>query len=79
MQYSASSENEDIEDLNLRPAVKKAVILLLHRSHIKVLKDALAHLGPYQTLMWAITNLKNPYTNRFCVVTPIVSSMYRHL
>ena len=40
-----------IEDLFLRPAVKKAIILLLSRGHIKVLKDALAHLGPYQTLM----------------------------
>ena len=27
-------------------------ILLLHRTHIKVLKDALAHSGLYQTLMW---------------------------
>ena len=42
-----------IEDLFLRPAVKKAIILLLHRANVKVLKDALAHLGPYQTLMWA--------------------------
>ena len=42
----------DIEDLFLRPAVKKAIILLLSRAQIKVLKDALAHLGPYQTLMW---------------------------
>jgi hypothetical protein len=25
------------------------------------------------------TNLKNPHTNRFCIVTPIVSSKYRHL
>ena len=32
-----------IEDLNLRPAVKKAIILLLFRDDIKVLKDALAH------------------------------------
>ena len=39
-----------IEVLNLRPAVKKAIILLLHRTDVKVLKDALAHLGPYQTL-----------------------------
>ena len=39
-----------IEDLNLRPAVKKAVILLLHRANVKVLKDALAHLCPYPTL-----------------------------
>ena len=43
----------DIEDFFLRPAVKKAIILLLHRADIKVLKDALAHLGPYQTLMSA--------------------------
>ena len=39
-----------IEDLFLRPAVKKAVILLLYRADVKVLKDALAHLCPYQTL-----------------------------
>ena len=39
-----------IEDLFLRPAVKKAIILLLYRADIKVLKDALAHLGPYPTL-----------------------------
>ena len=39
-----------IEDLNLRPAVKKAVILLLYRTDVKVLKDALAHLGPCCTL-----------------------------
>ena len=45
-----------IEDLNLRPAVKKAIILLLYRAYIKVLKDALAHLGPYQTLMSASYN-----------------------
>jgi hypothetical protein len=42
-----------IEDLNTNPAVKKAIILLLPRADIKVLKDALAHLGPYQTLMLA--------------------------
>ena len=40
-----------IEDFFLRPAVKKAIILLLYHTDIKVLKDALAHLGPYQTLM----------------------------
>ena len=45
--------HHSIEDLFLRPAVKKAIILLLSRGHIKVLKDALAHLGPYQTLMSA--------------------------
>ena len=39
-----------IEVLNLNPAVKKAIILLLYRTFVKVLKDALAHLGPYQTL-----------------------------
>ena len=39
-----------IEDLFLRPAVKKAIIFLLSRGFVKVLKDALAHLGPYQTL-----------------------------
>ena len=42
-----------IEDLNVRPPVKKAIILLLYLADIKVLKDALAHLGPYQTLMSA--------------------------
>ena len=39
-----------IEVLNLRPAVKKAIVFLLHRTHIK---DALAHLGPYHTTMSA--------------------------
>ena len=39
-----------IEDFFLRPAVKKAIILLLYRGFVKVLKDALAYLGPYQTL-----------------------------
>ena len=43
----------NIEDLNLRPAVKKAIILLLYRANVKVLKDALAHLGPYPTLTLA--------------------------
>ena len=42
-----------MKDLFLRPAVKKAIILLLYRAHIKVLKNALAHLGPYQTLVRA--------------------------
>ena len=42
-----------IEDFFLRPAVKKAIVLLLSWAYIKVSKDALAHLGPYQTLMWA--------------------------
>ena len=32
-----------IEDLNLRPAIKKAIILLLPRTDVKVLKDVLAH------------------------------------
>ena len=36
-----------IEELFLNPAVKKAIILLLYRTFVKVLKDALAHLGPY--------------------------------
>ena len=40
-----------IEVLNLRPAVKKAIILLFSQTNIKVLKDALAHLGPYTTLL----------------------------
>jgi hypothetical protein len=51
-----------------------------------VLKDALEQLGTYQTLMEVRysdpggvntvpfarhhTNLKNPHTNRFCMVTP---------
>ena len=35
-----ASRRTVIEDLNLNPAVKKAIILLLHRTHIKVLKDA---------------------------------------
>ena len=39
-----------IEDLFLRPAVKKAIIFLLHRANVKVLKDALVYLGPYPTL-----------------------------
>ena len=43
--YSAS-----IEVLNVNPRLKKAIILLLYRTDVKVLKDALAHLGPYQTL-----------------------------
>ena len=42
-----SSKVGRIEDFFLRPAVKKAIILLLSRADIKVLKDALAHLGPY--------------------------------
>ena len=45
-----------IEDLFLRPAVKKAIILLLHRTEVMVLKDALAHLGPYPTLTSARYN-----------------------
>ena len=49
----ARSKDTPIEDFFLRPAVKKAIILLLSRADIKVLKDALAHLGPYQTLMSA--------------------------
>ena len=40
-----------IEVLNVNPRHKKAIILLLYRTNIKVLKDTLAHLGPYQTLM----------------------------
>jgi hypothetical protein len=39
-----------IEVLNVNPRHKKAIILLLYRTFVKVLKDALAHLGPYQTL-----------------------------
>ena len=40
-----------IEVLNVKTGVKKAIVLLLYHNSIKVLKDALAHLGPYQTLM----------------------------
>ena len=47
---SALRDTVAIEDLNVRPPVKKAIILLLHRGFVKVLKDALAHLGPYPTL-----------------------------
>ena len=62
------------------------MVLLLYRTDVKVLKDALAHLGPYQTLTsvrysdpggkkfcplaFHRTNLKNTNTNRFCMVTP---------
>ena len=53
---TAPPERIDIEVLNLNPVVKKAIILLLYHNLVKVLKDALAHLGPYQTLMgvWCI-------------------------
>jgi hypothetical protein len=40
-----------IEVLNVKTGVKKAIILLLYHNSIKVLEDALAHLGPYQTLI----------------------------
>jgi hypothetical protein len=59
---------------------------MLYRTSVKVSKDALAHLGPYQTLTEVRytnagdekscsfsrhhTNLKNPHTDRFCMVTP---------
>jgi hypothetical protein len=45
-----------IEVLNVNPRHKKAIILLLYQNSIKVLKDALAHLGQYQTLteVWYI-------------------------
>jgi hypothetical protein len=33
---------DDIEVLNLNPVVKKAIVLLLYQTNIKVLKDALA-------------------------------------
>ena len=46
----ARSKDTPIEDFFLRPAVKKAIILLLYRTNVKVLKGALAHLGPYPTL-----------------------------
>jgi hypothetical protein len=32
-----------VEVLNLNPAVKKAIILLLYHTHIRVLKDAVAY------------------------------------
>jgi hypothetical protein len=40
-----------IEVLNLKRAVKMAILLLLYQTDIKVSKDALACEGPYQTLM----------------------------
>jgi hypothetical protein len=45
-----------IEVLNVMVVVFQAIILLLHQTPVKVLKDALAHLGPYQTLtgIWCI-------------------------
>ena len=39
-----------IEVLFVKVHVFQAIILLLYRTFVKVLKDALAHLGPYQTL-----------------------------
>jgi hypothetical protein len=39
-----------VEVLNVNPRHKNAIILLLYHNSIKVLKDALAHLGQYQTL-----------------------------
>jgi hypothetical protein len=70
-------------------------MLLLYHNNIKVLKDALAYLGPYQTLisLWYNNpgetkyfftarhhkNLKILNTNRFCIVAPIVRSKCWHL
>ena len=48
--FALVSARRAIEVLFLKPRHKKAIILLLYRTDIKVLKDALAHLGPYQTL-----------------------------
>jgi hypothetical protein len=45
-----SSTKFSIEVLNVKTRVKKAIILLLHHNFVKVLKDALARLSPYQTL-----------------------------
>ena len=42
--------SNSIEVLFVKVAVFYAIILLLHRTFVMVLKDALAHLGPYQTL-----------------------------
>jgi hypothetical protein len=39
-----------IEVLSFNPAVKKAIILLSYHTLVKVLKDAVAHLDPYQNL-----------------------------
>jgi hypothetical protein len=57
--------------------VFQAIILLRYQTFFMVLKDALAHLGPYQTLkkVWyndrgGENTIKNPHTNRFCMVTP---------
>ena len=73
--YVPTSRYISIEVLNVRPPVKNSIILLLSRAHIKVLKDALAHLGPYQTLIWVWysnpgVNLKNSHKNWFCMVNP---------
>jgi hypothetical protein len=51
MVRTAKFRSRSIEDLFLNPAVKKAIILLLYHNDIKVLKDALAYLGQYQTLI----------------------------
>jgi hypothetical protein len=84
-----------IEVLNVNPRHKKAIILLVYRTFVKVLKDALAHSGPYQT--WTKvrysdpggakscsfahhnTNLKIPIQAGFVWWFPIVSSKYRYL
>jgi hypothetical protein len=81
----------DIEVLNVKAGVKKAIILLLHYNFVKVLKDALARLGSYQTLKKLCrTNLgwkklfrfpppykfkKSPY-QQVLYNDPIVSSKY---
>jgi hypothetical protein len=84
-----------IEDLFLNPPVFYAIILLLYRTDVEVFKDALAHLGPYQTLTSVRysdpggkkycflsrhhTNLKNPHIYRFCIVTPHSEYALPHL
>jgi hypothetical protein len=51
--YEGFVRGSIIEVFNVNPRHEKAIILLLSRAHIKVLKDALACQDPYQTLMWA--------------------------
>ena len=49
--FKWSTKFSTIEVLFVKVHVFSAIILLLYQNSIKVLKDALAHLGPYQTLM----------------------------
>ena len=71
-----------IEVLNLNPTVFQAIILLLYHNDIKVLTNASAHLGPYQTLISLWYNdpdTKIPIQTGFVWWLPIVSSKYRYL